>query len=204
VTHEPGADWILATTNPGKLAEYRELLSDSPIRLDPLDPASIDAPEETGLSFVENALIKARHAARVSGRAAIADDSGLCVTALGCEPGVRSARYAGPGASDAENIEWLLERMDGIEEGRRQAQFHCVIVALSAPDDPAPIIATGRWPGSITRSPRGTNGFGYDPIFFDPELGLTAAELEPQKKNAISHRGRACRELRRQLARDET
>lgn len=191
-------DWILATSNPGKLAEYRALLADAPIELKALDPDSA-LPKETGSSFAENALIKARHASLVSGRPAMADDSGLCVAALDGAPGVCSARYAGPDASDRDNLEKLLRSLTGIEADRRQAAFYCVIVALNAPDDPAPIIATGRWPGSIALAASGTNGFGYDPVFFDPAAGVTAAELSPEQKNAVSHRNRACRELRRLL-----
>lgn len=202
MTRNVSADWILATTNAGKLAEYCELLADLPLRLRALNPESCEAPDETGLSFIENALIKARHAARLSGRPAIADDSGLSVAALGGAPGVRSARYAGPEASDSDNIEKLLRELDGVARESRQAEFHCVIVALASPDDPAPIIASGSWPGWISESPRGDHGFGYDPVFFDAELGLTAAELPPETKNSVSHRGRACRELRRLLARD--
>ena len=128
-------DWTLATTNAGKLAEYRELLADTPLNLRALDPSSYDAPDETAASFVENALIKARHAARVCGGPALADDSGLCVAAIGGSPGVRSARYAGPGASDGDNIERLLRELDGVGIENRQAEFHCVIVVLAAPDD---------------------------------------------------------------------
>lgn len=191
------ARFVLATSNPGKLAEYRELFADAPIAFDPLDAAT--APEETGLSFVENALIKARHASASTGRPAIADDSGLCVAALGGAPGVRSARYAGPGASDRDNLERLLEALDGVEPERRDAAFHCVIVALLAPDDPVPIIGSGRWHGSIATEPRGSGGFGYDPVFYDPRLGMTAAELSPETKNAVSHRARARAGLKRLL-----
>lgn len=191
-------DWILATTNAGKLVEFRELLAGTPIALEALDSES-DVPEETGLSFAENALIKARHASQASGKPAMADDSGLCVTVLGGAPGVRSARYAGPDASDRDNLELLLADLAGFEGNQRHAVFHCVIVALEKPDDPAPVIAAGCWPGLIAENPKGNNGFGYDPVFFDPKLGMTAAELAPDRKNAISHRGRACLELRRLL-----
>jgi XTP/dITP diphosphohydrolase len=199
VTARISGDWILATTNAGKLAEFRELLSGLPIRLAATDPSSFEVPEETGLTFVENALIKARHAARTSGKPAMADDSGLCVDALDGAPGVHSARYAGPGASDRDNIDRLLADLADIDESRRTARFRCVIVALERPDDPAPIIASGSWPGWITSAPRGENGFGYDPVFFDPALNATAAELEPARKNAVSHRARACQELIRQI-----
>jgi len=195
----PGQDWILATTNRGKLAEFRDLLSGTPIRLHPFDGSAAGAPEETGFSFVENALIKARHAAQISGRPAVADDSGLCVAALDGAPGIRSARYAGARASDRDNLDQLLADLAAIESDRRQAAFHCVIVAVETPEDPAPIIASGRWPGRIASAPRGVNGFGYDPVFFDPVLGKTAAELSPDRKNVVSHRGRACLELKRLL-----
>jgi len=196
---QPRTDWILATTNLGKLAEYRELLADTPIVLEALDPNTGDAPEETGLSFAENALIKARHACRASGGRAMADDSGLCVAALGGAPGVRSARYAGADATDRDNLEKLLAELAAVDVRSRDAVFHCVIVALEAPDDPAPVIAIGQWHGRIAMEPAGSNGFGYDPVFYDPELRMTAAELPPDRKNAVSHRARACAELRRQL-----
>lgn len=198
MSHGSG-NWMLATTNSGKLAEFRELLADAPIVLEPLDGAS-NVPEETGLSFVENALIKARHASLASGKPAIADDSGLCVAALGGAPGVLSARYAGLEATDRDNLELLLTELADLKDSERHAVFHCVIVALQKPDDPAPVVASGRWPGVIATAPKGRNGFGYDPVFFDPDLGMTAAELEPASKNAVSHRSRACQELRRLLA----
>jgi len=194
----PPGEWILASTNQGKLAEYRALLAGAPVRLRALGPDA-GMPEETASTFVENALIKARHAARVSGMPALADDSGLTVDALGGAPGVRSARYAGDGASDRANLERLLGEMAGIAPDRRQAAFHCVIVALETADDPVPVIAAGRWAGRIATAPSGVNGFGYDPVFFDPGLGRTAAELAPGQKNAVSHRSRACAELRHLL-----
>jgi XTP/dITP diphosphohydrolase len=192
-------EWVLASTNPGKLAEFRALLEGTPIALRALDPLGAGAPEETGASFVENALIKARHAAGAAGLPAIADDSGLCVAALGGEPGVRSARYAGPGASDRANVERLLAALAAVPAERRAATFHCVIVALERPDDPAPLIARGRWCGRVALASSGRHGFGYDPVFFDPALGRTAAELEPAEKNRVSHRALACAALRREL-----
>ena len=195
----PLDEWVLASSNPGKLAEYRALLADLPITLRALDIHADDIPEETGSTFVENALLKARHAAAVSRQPAIADDSGLCVTALQGAPGVHSARYAGPGASDSENLQRLLRDLAAVAPEHRQAAFCCVIVALRSPDDPAPLIACGRWEGLIALQAQGSNGFGYDPVFFDPALKLTAAELPPAQKNAVSHRGRACRELKRLL-----
>ena len=191
--------WVLATSNRGKLDEYRQLLAGTPIELVELAAGSDDVPAETGATFVENALIKARHAAARSGLPALADDSGLCVAALGGAPGVESARYAGPGASDAANVSRLLDALAGVAGDERAAAFHCVIVALRAPDDPAPIVAEGRWHGWIATAPAGRHGFGYDPVFVDPSLGLTAAEIDPAEKNAISHRARAVAELKRML-----
>jgi XTP/dITP diphosphohydrolase len=198
VTRRLTGDWVLASTNPGKLAEFRTLLAGTDIRLVPLARGA-DVPEETGSTFVENAIIKARHAALSGASRALADDSGLCVDALGGAPGVISARYAGPQASDADNIERLLRELEGARGAGRRAEFHCVVVALSGPDDPAPLIATGRWQGEIALAPRGLHGFGYDPVFLDSDTGLTAAELEPARKNRISHRARACAELNRLL-----
>lgn len=195
----PGAgSWVLASSNRGKLAEFRRLLGGTGIELNALAHAD-SIPDESGKTFVENALIKARHASRLGSQPAIADDSGLCVDVLGGEPGVHSARFAGPGASDSDNIERLLTDLAGIGPDRRGAEFHCVIVALRYPDDPAPVIASGRWPGRITTEPRGSNGFGYDPVFLDPALGLTAAELSAEQKDTASHRARACGVLRREL-----
>jgi XTP/dITP diphosphohydrolase len=189
---------VLASTNAGKLAEFRELLADTPIELAANLPADA-APAETGATFVENALIKARHAALVTGRPALADDSGLCVDGLGGAPGVVSARYAGPAATDADNVAQLLDALERFTGRARRATFHCVIVALASPDDPAPIIATGRWHGEIAEAPRGEFGFGYDPVFLDPGSARTAAELSPAVKNRISHRARACADLKRLL-----
>lgn len=189
-------EWVLASSNRGKLAEFRELLAATGIQLGSF---AGEGPEETGLSFVENALIKARHAARHSGRPALADDSGLCVAALGGAPGVFSARYAGAGATDAANVERLLAELEGLEPADRQAEFVCVVVALRGPEDQDPVIAAGRWPGRIATAPQGCNGFGYDPVFVDPGRGRTAAELTAAEKNAISHRSRACAELRLKL-----
>ena len=191
--------FVLATANRGKLAEFEALFAATPVAIEALAGGGYEPPAETGLTFVENALIKARHAAALAGLPAIADDSGLSVAALGGAPGVRSARFAGPGASDRDNIARLLDELERADAIDRSAAFHCVIVALAHPEDPAPLIAHGRWPGSITTAARGSRGFGYDPVFLDPGLGLTAAELEPASKNAISHRGRAVRELCRLL-----
>ena len=155
----------------------------------------IAGPPETGATFVENALTKARHAARSSGCAAIADDSGLLVDALGGAPGVLSARYAGTAADDRANVAKLLAALRDTRDSKRGARFYCVLVALEHAADPAPLIATGEWAGEIARAPVGIGGFGYDPVFYDPALGKTAAELAPETKNRVSHRGRALRAL---------
>jgi XTP/dITP diphosphohydrolase len=155
--------------------------------------------EEPAVTFVENAILKARHAARETGLPALADDSGLAVDALGGRPGVRSARFAGADATDQDNVNALLDAMADVPDGQRGAQFHCVLVYLRHADDPTPIICHGRWPGSILRSPRGEGGFGYDPVFLVPEHGCSAAELSRSEKGDISHRGRALKILLDQL-----
>ena len=181
---------VLATGNTGKLREIREILADLEIEIVPQSDLGIAAAEETGATFVENALIKARHAAIAAGLPAIADDSGLVVDALGGRPGVYSARYAGATASDDDNIDRLLEELAGVEGERRKAAFHCCACYVT-PDDTSSLIAEGRWEGMITKERRGSDGFGYDPVFYDPECGRTAAELGPELKNARSHRGMA-------------
>ena len=160
----------------------------------------VEPPPEDGLTFVENAIIKARHAAERTGRPALADDSGLVVDALGGAPGVRSARYAGEGSDDAANNEKLLRALTGVPEEERTARFECAVVWMRGPRDPVPLIARGTWPGRVPEAPRGTNGFGYDPLFLDPATGCTAAELPPERKDALSHRGQALRALRAMLA----
>ena len=192
-----GRRWILATGNPGKLAELRALFraADLDVEVIPQTDLGIDPAAEEGATFVENALAKARHASRASGLPAIADDSGLCVEALGGEPGVRSARYAGEAADDRANVSKLLDALSSVPEHERGARFYCVLVALRSPDDPAPLIGSGEWRGHIATRPRGTGGFGYDPIFVDPATGLSAAELSPEAKNLVSHRGQALRAL---------
>ena len=192
-------DLVLASGNPGKLAELGELLAGGRHTLRAQSELGVGEIEETGLSFVENALLKARHAARATGLPALADDSGLCVDALGGAPGLYSARYGGVHGDAARNIERLLRELDGVDDAARSARFHCVLVVLRHAEDPQPIIAEGSWAGRILRAPRGGGGFGYDPVFLDPENGLTAAELQPAIKNAISHRGRALAALRQRL-----
>lgn len=188
--------WVLATANRGKVAELTALLAEARLDIDvtPQSELGVSAPPETGVTFVENALTKARHAALVSGLAAIADDSGLVVPALGGAPGVRSARFAGESADDSANIAKLLGAL-GSPSLDRAASFHCVLVALEHPEDPAPLIAAGSWAGQIARTPKGRGGFGYDAVFFDPKLERTAAELDAAAKNRVSHRGAALRQL---------
>ncbi len=192
--------WVLATGNAGKIAEFRALLGPAGMELLSLAEFAITGPEETGESFVENAILKARHAAAATGLPAIADDSGLVVPALGGSPGVRSARFAGPQAGDQANMQRLLEALTGMSGTARAATFCCCVVAMRSPSDPAPIIAEGRWAGVIADVPRGAEGFGYDPIFVDLESGRTAAELSRGEKNARSHRGRAAAVLAARLA----
>ena len=187
--------WVLATSNRGKITELTALFAAAglPIRLSAQTELGVAAPAETASTFVENALTKARHAARVTGLPAIADDSGLVVAALGGAPGVLSARFAGPHADDAGNVAKLLGLLAA--ERNRAARFHCVLVALARADAPAPLIASGSWAGEIAHAPSGSGGFGYDPVFFDRELGRTAAELAAAEKNRVSHRGTALRRL---------
>ncbi|MFL6592384.1 MAG: RdgB/HAM1 family non-canonical purine NTP pyrophosphatase [Luteimonas sp.] len=193
-------DLVLASGNAGKLAELRELLGDSGLTLRAQSDFGIGDAEETGATFVENALIKARHAARQTGCAALGDDSGLCVDALGGAPGLYSARYGGAHGDADRNTARLLAEMRGIPEDRRGASFYCVLVLLRRADDPQPLIAEGEWRGTILEAPRGTRGFGYDPVFLDPENACSAAELDPTVKNQISHRGRALAALKQRLS----
>lgn len=190
---------VVATANPGKRAEFATLLADFDFAVESLEAHGIEGPQETAPTFVENALIKARHAARVSGLPALADDSGLVVDALGGAPGVRSARYAGPSASDADNIVHLLAATAHLAGHERRCRFVCVLVLLRHADDPLPVIASGQWEGELLSAPRGAGGFGYDPVFFDARLGASAAELTPARKNAVSHRGLALAALRAAL-----
>ncbi|MBS3805173.1 MAG: RdgB/HAM1 family non-canonical purine NTP pyrophosphatase [Oleiphilaceae bacterium] len=191
---------VIASNNRGKLDEFRDLLT--PLNIEPVAQSELGVgeAEEPAVTFVENAILKARHAATRTGLPALADDSGLAVDALGGQPGVRSARFAGPTASDRDNIEALLAAMAAIPEGQRSAQYHCVLVYLRHADDPTPLICHGRWQGEILTRPQGTGGFGYDPLFWVPETGSTAAELSREDKSRLSHRGRALTELMHQLA----
>ncbi len=189
---------VLASGNPGKLQEIRAILAPLGIELLPQSRFDIPAALETGPTFAENAEIKARHAAIAIGLPAIADDSGLVVDALGGAPGVHSARYAGVNASDQENVDKLLVALRNVPQNRRAAEFRCV-VCFVRPDTPEAIFATGSWRGRILAERRGEGGFGYDPVFYDIELGRSAAEMTAAEKNARSHRGKAMRALARKL-----
>lgn len=188
---------ILASGNVNKLRELRALLR--PLGIDVVDQPALDitGAAETAETFIENALLKARHASREAGLAAIADDSGLVVDALNGAPGIRSARFAGEQASDADNNAALMTALAGVPKPR--AHFYCAVVFLRHPADPAPLVSTAAWHGHIVKEPRGDNGFGYDPHFYVESLGSTAAELEPQVKNQVSHRGQALRHLCEQM-----
>jgi len=191
---------VLASSNAGKLAELNVLLGDSGIELLSQRTLGIDDAEETGKTFVENALLKARKAALESGLPALGDDSGLCVDALDGAPGLYSARYAGAHGEAEANINKLLRQLDGVPDAQRSAYFHCVVALLRHADDPRPIIAEGRWHGRILTTRRGTAGFGYDPVFLDVEHGRSAAEMDAVLKNRISHRGQALAALKAALA----
>ena len=191
---------VIASSNAGKLAELRELLADSGFALHTQSEYGVVDAEETGSTFVENALLKARHAARATGLPALGDDSGLCVDALGGAPGLYSARYAGVHGNAQANIDKLLDALQDVPPSERTAHFHAVIALLRHANDPQPIIVEGSWPGLILGQRRGEGGFGYDPVFFDPVHEATAAELDPLLKNQISHRGRALAALKPRLA----
>jgi len=191
--------WVVATGNRGKLDEIRDVLSGTTIELVPQSDLGIADAEESGLTFVENALIKARNACRASGMTALADDSGLIVDALNGAPGLITAHYAGVHGDSSRNIAKLLHEMRDVPDTQRGACFYSVLVLLRHADDPQPLIAEGRWYGRILRESSGSGGFGYDPIFFDPESNVSAASLDPAVKNRISHRGRALAALLAQL-----
>ena len=186
---------VLATGNKKKVEELNALLADLDYAVVPQSEFNVESVPETGTTFVENAIIKARHAARVTGLPAIADDSGIEVDALLGRPGVYSARYAGEDASDEDNLEKLLEDMNGVPAVLRSARYWCVLVYMRHADDPTPIICQASWEGSLATEPVGENGFGYDPIFNVPDLDCTAAELNPATKNSLSHRGKALAQL---------
>ena len=188
---------VLASNNPGKLREFAALLAPLDFEVLPQAALGIGEAEEPHFTFVENALAKARHAARLAGLPALADDSGICVEALGGAPGVYSARFAGEPKSDQRNNDKLIADLAG--KADRRAHYCCVLVFVRHADDPQPVIAEGEWHGEIIDAPRGSGGFGYDPYFWLPEFGCTGAELPAEKKNAISHRGKALARLIEQL-----
>ena len=188
---------VLASNNAGKVREFQALLAPLNFQVIPQGELGIPSAEEPHHTFIENALAKARHASAASGLPALADDSGICAHALNGQPGVLSARFAGDPANDAANNQKLIQELKG--QINRGAHYVCALALVNSADDPEPTIVQTRWYGTLIEDPKGTNGFGYDPYFFLPELGLTAAELEPEKKNAISHRGQALRELIIQL-----
>ena len=189
---------VLASGNAGKLAELRELLGDR-FTLHAQSEFGLGDADETGLSFIENAILKARHAARATGLPALGDDSGLCVDALHGAPGLYSARYAGTHGDSDANIDKLLREIDGIEDPARTARFVCVLALVRHAEDPMPLVAEGSWEGRVLRARRGGNGFGYDPVFFSPLHGCSAAELPADVKNRDSHRGQALAALRDRL-----
>ena len=190
---------VLASSNQGKLQELRELLAGNGIELLAQSDLGVQDAEETGGTFVENALIKARHATQVTGLPALADDSGICVDALKGAPGLYSARYAGEHGNASRNIDKLLDVLQDTPDDHRTAHFYCVLVLLRHPEDPQPLIVEGQWNGRILRERRGNGGHGYDPVFFDPLHGQSAAEMEPGLKNRLSHRGQALALLRERL-----
>lgn len=190
---------VLASGNAGKLREFQQLLAGCGYQVVAQGEFGVSSAEETGLTFVENALLKARHASAQTGLPAIADDSGLAVDALGGQPGIYSARYAGPEASDADNNQKLLEALAGMEASERGAQYHCVLAFLRHPEDPTPILCYGQWQGRILTQPQGSGGFGYDPLFYVPSHHCSAAELDKAEKGRISHRAIATRQLLAEL-----
>jgi len=193
---------VLASGNPGKLREFQGLLGQCGFHVQAQSELGIESAEETGLTFLENALLKARHASAQSGLPALADDSGLAVDALNGAPGIYSARYAGAGASDADNNAKLLQALNGLPESQRGACYHCVLVFVHHARDPVPLIASGCWRGRILTQPQGEGGFGYDPLFHVPDQGCSAAQLAPDQKARLSHRACASERLVAQLRAD--
>jgi XTP/dITP diphosphohydrolase len=186
---------VLASSNPGKVREINELLTELDMHAVPQSDYGVTDAEETGLTFVENAILKARNAAAHTGLPAIADDSGIEVDALNGAPGIYSARYAGAGAGDEANLVKLLDALRDIPEPQRTARFQCLMVYMRHGEDPTPLICQGTWEGRILPAPRGDNGFGYDPVFYVPTHDCSSAELVPEIKNSLSHRGQALRQL---------
>lgn len=190
---------VIASGNAGKVREFNALLANSPIQIVPQSEFDLPEAEETGSTFVENAIIKAKHAARLTRLPAIADDSGLAVDALGGQPGVYSSRYAGENATDSDNVDKLLRELKGVEASNRSARFLCVIVYMQSADDPTPIICQGEWQGTISEKPSGLGGFGYDPVFWLNSFAKTAAQLPAEVKNSVSHRAIAMKLLMEKL-----
>jgi len=186
---------VLASNNADKVREINQILASLGVEVVPQAEFDIPEAEETGLTFVENAILKARHAAQLSGLPAIADDSGLEVDALQGAPGIYSARYAGVGASDRDNLNKLLKALQGVPTTERSARFQCLMVFMRHAEDPTPLICQGSWEGRILETAQGENGFGYDPVFYVPEQGCSSAQLDAETKNQLSHRGKALREL---------
>ncbi len=191
---------VLASSNHGKLEELRSLLADSGIELVAQSDLGVEDADETGTTFVENALIKARHACRMTGLPALADDSGICVDALNGAPGLYSARYAGEHGNASRNIDTLLHAMKDVPDGERTAHFYCVLVLLHHANDPQPLIVEGEWRGHILHARQGDGGHGYDPVFFDVEHDQSAAEMPLALKNGLSHRGKALAALKQRLS----
>jgi XTP/dITP diphosphohydrolase len=187
---------VLASSNPGKIREIADLFAGLGITIIPQSDLGIDSPPETGVTFVENALLKARHAAQHSGLPAIADDSGIAVDALNGEPGVYSARYAGNDATDEQNLDKLLHKMTTVTDEDRGAGFHCAAVLVYPDESAESLIVEAVWRGTVLRQRVGTGGFGYDPVFYDNESGKTGAEMSRDEKNLVSHRGKAFRQLK--------
>ena len=187
---------VIASSNRGKMKEFSTLLGDFAIEVVSQAELGVASPEETGLSFIENALLKARHASAITHLPSLADDSGLVIPALNGAPGLYSARYAGVNASDQDNVSLLLERMKYLSGNSRLGCYVCALALMRNASDPDPLVVVGRWQGKITPAPRGDSGFGYDPVFLPDNLDQTAAEIDPQVKNQLSHRGQAVVELR--------
>ncbi|GGK63948.1 XTP/dITP diphosphatase [Amphritea balenae] len=186
---------VLASGNKGKLKEFNQVLGGLGVEVLPQSEFQVPDAEETGLSFVENAILKARHACQLTGLPALADDSGLEVDALQGAPGIYSARFSGSDANDADNNRKLLQQLEGKQGAERSARFRCVLVFMRHAEDPTPLICQGSWEGQILEAPRGENGFGYDPLFLIPELDKASAELPAEQKNQLSHRGKAVQQL---------
>ena len=191
---------VLASSNQGKVREINQLLAGLDLQVQPQTDFGVTDIEETGLSFIENAILKARNAAQHTGLPAIADDSGIEVDALHGEPGIYSARYAGAGASDLANLEKLLDKLGGLPAEKRTARFQCLMVYMRHATDPTPLICQGTWEGRILFKPEGENGFGYDPVFYVPTHDCSSAQLSADIKNSLSHRGQALRKLLAALA----